>query len=367
MNFVIAQTDLSKGLKVVSHAVASGRCSHPILTHVLLEANASGLMLTAFDLSLSISTEIAATVETQGRTCVPARVLSDLIARLNSDDAVSISADDSHSIQIVTAGGTYRLAGDDPDGYPALPVIEPGTLELSAEDLKAAIEATIVAASKDESKQILQGVFLQTDDDTLELAATDGHRLSVYGSIQGGDAPGHAIPATAIREVLGLDSETVRVGFHGGHVAFGGGSTTIRSRVFEGKYPNYRQLIPKSFTVVIRLDRKLFIQALERVAIIAEQFNNIIRLNYDDGIGVVTISSEHETGFGSEQLLPKASSGKALVIAANVRYITEAARSIHSADIEIWANTAAAPFLLRPVGDDQPDQLALIMPVQVRT
>lgn len=367
MNFVTGQADLARSLKQVAPAVAGGRSSHPILTHVLLDATHESLTVTAFDLSLSISTTINATVETPGQACVPARVLADLIVRLNSDDAVAIATDGGHSICITTASGTYTLAGDDPLDYPALPAIEPGNIELDGNELRDAIDATIVAASKEEAKQILQGIYLQADDNGIELAATNGHRLNIYGAIQGEPTIGQAIPAAAIREVLKLDADAVEVSFDAGHVAFGGSGTTIRSRVFEGKYPNYRQLVPAEFATEITLDRKILIQALERVAIIAEQYNSVIKLNFDDtGDGVVTVSSEHETGFGSEQLLPKAANGPAITIAANVRYLIDAARSINTPDIQMAANTSVAPFVMRPGGEGCPEQLALIMPVQVR-
>lgn len=367
MNFVTAQADLARSLKQVAPAVAGGRCSHPILTHVLLDATHESLTVTAFDLSLSISTTIYATVETPGQACVPARVLADLIARLNSDDAVAIATDGGHSICITTASGTYTLAGDDPVGYPALPAIEPGNIELDGNELRDAIKATIVAASNEEAKQILQGIYLQADHDGIELAATNGHRLNIFGTIKGEAIMGEAIPAVAIREVLKLDTDDIKVSFDAGHVAFGGGGTTIRSRVFEGKYPNYRQLVPAEFATEITLDRKALIQALERVAIIAEQYNSVIKLSFDyTGDGVVTISSEHETGFGSEQLIPKDANGPAITIAANVRYLIDAARSINTPDIQMAANTSLAPFVMRPSGDNCPEQLALVMPVQVK-
>lgn len=383
MKLVCSQAELNASLQLVSRAV-SARPNHPVLANVLLTADAGTgrLSLTGFDLSLGIQTSLAASVEASGAITLPARLFSEIVSRQSSESPITLySPEESEQVELTSLSGSYQLRGLAAEDFPDLPLLQTGVpIRLEAEALVRGLRATLFASSGDEAKQLLTGVHLSLEGQDLEFAATDGHRLSVLrlaNALPGGASePGEGepfavtVPARSLRELERLLSarpaaEPVNLFCDRGQVVFLWGDQVVTSRSLDGTYPNYRQLIPDSFNRVLELDRRGLIAALERVAVLADQHNNVVKLSSDPANGQLAISADaQDVGSGSEALAASIS-GEPIQIAFNVRYVLDGLKAMVADRVELRCNAPTTPAVLAPVEDG--GFTYLVMPIQIRT
>jgi DNA polymerase-3 subunit beta len=383
MKLVCSQAELSASLQLVSRAVAS-RPTHPVLANVLLTADAATnrISLTGFDLHLGIQTTVPASVETSGAVTLPARLFGDIISRLSSDSPITLSCEEGQEqVDLTSLSGSYQMRGMSADDFPDLPLVQTGTpIQLDPGSLVQGLRATLFASSGDESKQLLTGVHLSLDGEGLECAATDGHRLAVLrlphltsDADEGvaGEPFSVTVPARSLRELERLlsgrpSADPLSLFCDRGQVVLLWADQVLTSRSLEGTYPNYRQLIPASFSRTITLDRRAFTSSLERVAVLADQHNNVVKMALDPARGLLTISVDaQDVGSGSEQL-PAEMEGEPIEIAFNVRYLLEGLKVIGTDRVRLQCNAPTTPAVLSPAGEES-DYTYLVMPVQIRT
>jgi len=386
MKLVCSQSELNSSLQLVSRAVA-GRPTHPVLANVLLTADgATGrLSLTGFDLSLGIQTSLAAAVETSGAITLPARLFGEIVSRLSSDSPLTLSCpEDGEQVELTSLSGTYSMRGMPADDFPALPLAQSGIpIRLDAACLVKGLRATLFASSSDEAKQLLTGVHLRLAGEGLECAATDGHRLAVQ-RLDDALAPGTetvlaegeepfavTVPARSLRELERLLSgrpsdEPLSLFCERGQVVVLWADQVLTSRTLDGTYPNYRQLLPESFNRRRVLDRRAFMASLERVAVLADQHNNVVKISSDPQAGQVQIRADaQDVGSGSEAVAAVIE-GEAIEIAFNVRYLLEGLKAIAADQVVLQCNGPTTPAVLAPVGEDG-SFTYLVMPVQIRS
>ena len=385
MKVVCSQSELNAALQLVSRAVAT-RPTHPVLANVLLTADAgtNRLSLTGFDLNLGIQTSLAASVETSGAITLPARLLGEIVSRLASDSPITLATEESgEQVQLTSLSGSYQMRGLPADDYPELPMVESGmTLKLQPAGLVQALKGTLFASSADEAKQLLTGVHLRFNAKALEAAATDGHRLAVLqvedalqdaSSASDDASEGFAVtlPARSLREVERLmagwrSDDPVSLFCDRGQVVFLAADQMVTSRTLEGTYPNYGQLIPDGFNRTLALDRRGLIAALERIAVLADQHNNVVKFTSQPDEGVVQISADaQDVGSGSESLAASLT-GDAIQIAFNVRYLLDGLKAMGSERVVLHCNAPTTPAVLKPEGDAEAFTY-LVMPVQIRS
>ena len=385
MKLVCSQAELNTALQLVSRAVAS-RPTHPVLANVLLTADAGTdrLSLTGFDLNLGIQTSLPASVDSSGAVTLPARLLGEIVSKLSSDSPVSLSSDGgADQVELTSSSGSYQMRGMPADDFPELPLVENGTaLRVDSSSLLKALRATLFASSGDEAKQLLTGVHLRFNQKCLEAASTDGHRLAmltVEDALQTEISADEAetdelavtLPARSLREVERLmaswkGNDPVSLFCERGQVVVLAADQMVTSRTLEGTYPNYRQLIPDSFSRTIDFDRRAFISALERIAVLADQHNNVVRIATEPATGLVQISADaQDVGSGSESL-PAEINGEAVQIAFNVRYVLDGLKAMDCDRVRLSCNAPTTPAILTPSNDD-PGLTYLVMPVQIRT
>ena len=385
MKVVCSQSELNAALQLVSRAVAT-RPTHPVLANVLLTADAGTdrLSLTGFDLNLGIQTSLAASVETSGAITLPARLLGEIVSRLASDSPLTLTTEESgEQVQLTSLSGSYQMRGMPADDYPDLPMVESGmTLQLQASGLVQALKGTLFASSGDEAKQLLTGVHLSFTDKNLEAAATDGHRLAVLqvedalqaaADASQGDESVFAVtlPARSLREVERLmagwrSEDPISLFCDRGQVVFLAADQMVTSRTLEGTYPNYRQLIPDGFSRTLTMDRRALVGALERIAVLADQHNNVVKFSSQPESGVVLISADaQDVGSGSESLAAELS-GDAIQIAFNVRYMLDGLKAMAGDRVVLHCNAPTTPAVLRPAGE-RDGFTYLVMPVQIRS
>lgn len=388
MKLVCTQSDLNSNLSLVSRAVPS-RPTHPVLANVLVTADVATqqVQLTAFDLSLGIQTSFAATVETGGKITIPAKLLNDIVSRLPEgeitleEQATESPEGDSVLITLTSASGRYQMRGMGAEEFPELPEVKEGMpVQLSVEALTQGLGGSLFATSADETKQVLTGVHLTLGQDSVEFAATDGHRLAVVETInekaqeeeaESTNEPAleFTLPARALRElerIVGLRqySEAVLLQFEQGQIVFQGGEHRLTSRTLEGQYPAYRQLIPQQFKRQITIDRRQLLSAVERIAVLADQKNNIVKFSIDQAGQELSISVEAQDVGSGRESMPAQVSGESLEIAFNVKYLIDGLKALSTSEIQMQMNTADTPVILTPLGGLK--MTYLIMPVQIR-
>ncbi len=387
MKFVCTQHDLNINLALVSRAVST-RPTHPVLANIKIEATSDPdqIRLTGFDLSLGIQASFEARVEEDGILTLPAKLLNDIVAKLPSGDITLDDEAGDNLVTITSVSGRYQVRGLSADEFPELPSIEDGeTNRLSATAFIDGLKGSLIACSQDETKQILTGVYLKVEPERLEFAATDGHRLGIVevypaelaasedGKIasDGTETVGSfevTVPAKALRELekmLGSrhEQDRLELQLEQGQVVFAWGDQKLTTRTLEGKYPDYRLLIPKQFQRQVTLDRKQLLSSLERIAILADQAN-LVKFSIDSSKGEISLSVEAaDRGSGRESLSAQIS-GADLDIAFNIKYLMDGLKTLPTQEIVINLNGPLEPVILNPLGGLK--MTYLVMPVQLR-
>jgi DNA polymerase-3 subunit beta len=388
VKIVCSQIDLKNNLSLVSRAVPT-RPTHPILANVLLVADQgkNRVTLTGFDLSLGIRTSFSAEVEEGGMITLPSKFLNDIITRLPEGE-VSLSYDeeeleDNPLVDIDSLSGKFQLRGVKGDEFPELPTIEKEeAFLLPVTALVEGLKGSLFSASSDETKQVLTGVHLTRDLDSLEFAATDGHRLAVVKTTEEKEEQDAentpiseeqnftiTIPARALRELekilsLAKENESVALYVDQGQVVFELGDQHLTSRKLEGAYPNYNQLIPKNFERTMTVERKRVIESLERVSVFADQKNNLVKFKLDPDNNQVTLSVSAKELGNAKEAIPAEITGDGFEIGFNIRYLMDGLKALSANDIKFQFNGATQPVITIPLSGLQ--MTYLIMPVQIR-
>ena len=343
MKITASQSDLSQLLTTVAPAVSiSG--THPILSTVLLIAAPGKLTASAYNLEIGITASCVAAVETEGTMCLPAKMLQAIVARSDDDDTITIDADGT----LIAAGSTYHLPPQEPTDFPDLPAI---TAKAQQMDLGAAGRAALTCASTDTSKGILAGVNVADG----YVIATDGHRCLRW-PVEGATGVSVTLPAATVKLIA---AQPAVIAVERGQAAIMLPTATIHSRILDGAYPDVAKLMPPKFTANITCDRHRLTRALERVAVVAEAHNSIVKLTAADG--VLAITAEADGRNGREQLTCTAGDAS---WAFNVRYLLDGLRIYRDCStVTISGNTPTTLVVLR---GDSMEATYLVMPVQVR-
>ena len=387
MEIVCQQSELNIAIQLVNKAVAS-RPTHPILSNILFTADevTNKISLTGFDLNLGIQTSFDANVNKSGAITIPSKILSEIVSKLPNESPVTLKVDeDSENILLKSDRGSFNLKGLASDDYPKLPFVESGTsLDINPAGFLQALKLTMFSSSNDESKQLLTGVNFKFKDQSLESAATDGHRLAVVLTSEGenfskleminnlntgDDYLSVTIPTRSLREIERLVStklkeDTIKLFYDKGQVVFISSNQIITTRTLEGNYPNYAQLIPDNFSKVFKFERNLIINSLERIAVLADQQSSVVKININDD-NFASISADAQDIGNARELLPVSFNCDQIEIAFNVRYLLEGLRVISSENILLKCNLPTTPAVVVP--DDDSSYTYLVMPVQVRS
>ncbi len=385
MKLNCSQSELNTALQLVSRAV-SNRPTHPVLANVLLAADevTGKLRLTGFDLSLGIQTSISASIESSGAITLPAKLFGEIVSKLSSDSPLTLISDEnSQQVELTSKSGTYQVRGMLSDDFPDLPLVESSTsLKLNPLLLSNAIRSTLFASSTDDAKQLLTGVNFIFDGHGIESAATDGHRLAILNlnnilsESKNSDNYSEVnkfsitLPSKSLREVEKFLSscdinQPINFFIDKGQVVFISSDEIITIRALEGSYPNYSQLLPDTFENVLEFDRKEFIASLERIAVLADQHNNVIKVATDSSSNLIKISTDaQDIGTGYESL-PVSFKGKSFQIAFNVRYLLDGLKVIDSNLIKLSCNAPTTPAVFSPVNSNS-NFTYLVMPIQIR-
>ncbi len=369
MKVTCSAATLGQGLHVVSRAVSS-RTTLPILNNVLMQTATQGLQLTATNLEIGIRQLIPAEVQEEGGITVPARLLTDFVAS-HADEPLSMSLEKkSQSLNVKSARFDASIRGIDPADFPPVPSGGDGRkVRVGQADLREAIEQTVIAASTDEGRPVLTGVYVQLNGGQATFAATDGHRLAVKKvSVMAdpGDADTLVIPARALAELSRIlktsgDSIDLTVGTQKNQVFFRAGDVELMSRLIEGKYPNYEQVIPGRSTTTVRAKTQDLLFTTKVVSLFSKDAANVIKLKADAGKLTLTANTS-EVGQNVANVDAQIQ-GEDLQVAFNAKYVIDVLTILPAEEVQLEFTSSLSPGAIRPVGKD--DYLYIIMPVRV--
>ena len=345
MKLITTQADLSHALRTIAPAISTSN-SHPILSCCLVAASGGTMTVTGFNLDLGITVTVPAAVDTPGTVALPYRLLAGLVSRMDDGEPVTLSDG-----AVTASSGSYGLAVQDAADYPALPAVEAPSAEL---DLTAGVRACMAAVSTDTSKQILQGIHLAAGF----MESTDGHRL-MRVPVALPDGIDLVLPAATMK--LLQDRIVTVAAARGQAVIDAGDGVVIYSRILDGKYPDVVALMPKSFQHTMTMDRHRFTRCLERVALIAEAHNNVVKLVA--AAGALAITAEADANSGKELITYEGTATGTW--AFNVHYLLDGLKAMrHAETVTLSANSATTPVVLTPTS--MTEQTYLIMPIQIR-
>ncbi len=361
---------LSQALQVVSRAIST-RSTLPILNNILLETTSEGLALTATNLEIGIRKVVPAEVEVDGSTTAPARLLTDFVGTL-PDEKLELELDvQAQNLSLKCARFDTHIKCIEAEEFPPGPRPDEGDhLSVPLDELLLAIEQTQMAASTDEARPVLTGVLFQIEGQSQTLAATDGHRLAVRKIHAAAPEDLDArliVPARALVE-LGRafrgEAEKVEiiVSKARNQIFFRAGTSEVTSRLIDGTYPNYSQVIPSKSSTSIRLGTTELTQTVRAVSLFARDSANVIRVKASSSGSVVLSATTNEVGDSRAEVAGKVE-GSDIQIAFNAKYVLDALNVIGGDEVEMQFDGPLSPGLIRPPAGE--DYLYVIMPVRV--
>ena len=363
MKVTIANQQLSTGLRRVLAAVSS-RTTLPVLNNVLIECEEEKLLLTTTDLEVCIQTAMPAHITEPGATTLPAKKFAQIVGSLPEEDIVLETGEDQ-STSISCQRSYFRILGLDPDEFPRdSDFVEDWSLNIVADELRKSLSKVSYASSVDEARHVLNGTLMSLRGGILTIAGTDGRRLAlVEKSIVGGESlpDGDVIlPPKVVGELermLPGDTEVV-VRLSESRAAFAFGGTLITSKLVEGTYPNYRQVVPAEFRHSVAIPRESFGAVLNRVAMVVSESSSSVRLRLDKAAMTVSATSAE---FGeAREPLEVSYEGDPLEIAFNPLFFTEPLRHLECDQLIMQFNDEYSPVSL--AGDE--GFLYVVMPMR---
>jgi len=370
----VMQENLARGLAVVSRAVST-RGTLPVLANVLLRTEDGGLKLTATNLEIGITYWVPGKIETDGATTVPARLFADLVSSLPGSERVDLELQGADVLHVRAGRFATHIKGIDADEFPAIQTAgERPTTRVAQKVLRRALSETIFAAASDEARPILTGVLARFEGDRLTLAAADNYRIAVrtVDILDPVESVSVVIPARALAELARVLSDTddpveLVLAQARNQVLFHVEGVDLVSRLIDGQFPNYQQVLPQSHATRAELEREELLRAVRPAALIASSSANIVKLRIGqengqtDGDAGVMVTATADVG-DYEGAVEAAVEGDGTTIAFNARYLADVLTNVDADRFAIELNGPLSPGVFRPVGDDA--YVHVVMPVR---
>ncbi|MDQ3938172.1 MAG: DNA polymerase III subunit beta, partial [Chloroflexota bacterium] len=304
MKLSVMQENLARGLQVVSRAVSS-RSTLPVLSNVLLRTEDAGLKLTATNLEIGITSWVPGRIDGEGTLTVPARLLTDVVNGLPAGERVDLEIEGGTALRVRAGRYQTLLRGIDAEEFPVIP--SPGerpTTRIQQGELRRALSEVVFAAATDEARPILTGVLTRLSGDRLTLAAADNYRIAVKSLpiLDPVEETNLVVPARSYSELMRVLSDTdqpldVMLAPSKSQILFHLEGVDLVSRLIDGQFPNYEQVLPRSHVTRAVIDREELLKAVRLSALIASSAANVVKLNVgDEGSGTITIAPAADVG-----------------------------------------------------------------------
>lgn len=368
MKFTITREQLQEGLIAVAASVPT-KTTLPVLSNILLEATKDGIRLSGTDLDIAVSTTVAASVDQEGAITLPARKLVEIVRELPSA-TIRVIASGEQRVTIECGRSKFRLLGLPREEFPAFPTVKfDAAWRSRSGDLQKLIGHVAFAASTEESRPILNGVLWELRPERMRMVATNGHRLARMDVPAAGDGGAQAdliVPPKALEQIRRLFAadEEVEIARSDNHLAFRTASTQIFTRLIEGPYPNYEQVIPRENDKSATVDKATLAAALRRMSIVASDQTHRIRMAFSSGSCKLSVQTP-DLGEAQEEV-PIAYDGEPLEIGFNAAYLLEILKYIPTDEVRLTFKAPERAATCEPVGWDDPASfLTLVMPLRL--
>jgi DNA polymerase-3 subunit beta len=366
MRFSCLQENLHKGLTQAGH-LASKNASLPILNNVLVSCANGLITLSATNLEVGISTVIRGRVEEDGRLTVPGKTFSDYVSLVSDSkiEAESVGAD----VKISTKNAHSTIKGQSADEFPLIPLVEKkNPYSVKARDLKQAISQIVYAVAQDESRPEISGVYMKVADDALTVVATDSYRLAektIKLTKPNTQAVEAIIPTRTIQEVsrvMSDEADSLEIYFSENQVLFVCEGVEVVSRIIEGRYPDYKQIIPQQYNTTATVRADAFIKAVKGAALFSKTGINDINLRFDSATGKIIVTSANAQLGENTTELDAEITGEANEVVFNHRYLIDGLTNAVGAEVVLELIDGSNPSALR--AKDSRDFLYIIMPIK---
>jgi len=358
--------ELVSKLSVVSRAVST-RAATQALSGILLRADDGEVTLAATDGEMGLRMAMEADVSSAGSALLPGRLLAELARSLAEGDVEIELREAERDVQIRSGGSSFHLRILPAEDFPGLPEQDAEPLKIPAAALAETVELVAPAASRDDMRPVLTGVLVNAAGREMTMVATDSYRLAVKRTELEAEIGGELeanIPAKALRElgrlVAGGELDEVAVSLLSNQAVFKAGATLLNTRLIDGQFPNFRQLLPESYEHDVRLPRPEFLDVVRRVSQLAQR-NAPLRLSFAEGELKVSASTP-DVG-DAEESMPAAFEGEALEIGFNPEFLREGIESVDGDEVLLRLISPLRPGLLQPV--DNEDFRYLVMPIRL--
>lgn len=369
MKIHCSKTDLYRGVQTIQSAL-SPRTTLPILLNFLIETETSGrLKLVSTDLQMGMKHYIPAEVESDGSITIPAKKFSDIINSLQDGQDIDLVVDAGGRVQIKSGRSRFNMVGAPKSEYPVLPEFsKDNAFSIKGDVLAEMLKKTIFAASTDETRFALNGVFWVANNGALDLVATDGRRLA---RIRRSGLPEKRdfrviVPTKILHELYRLvnsaekgDTDEVMIAVAENQIAFLYKTTTLLSRLVEGSFPNYEQVIPVKKDIKVEFETDSLAAITKRAALCAVDRGGIVKFTLRSGALHVSASSQN---IEFEDEIPCQYSGSEFVIAFNPQFILEGLKNMESDKVTLSMTSPTNPALLESAGD--PEYQYVVMPMR---
>jgi DNA polymerase III subunit beta len=360
MKLVCSREELSRGLQTVLRSVGA-RAGIPALSGVLIELTDTDLSLTTTDLELTTRVRLNLTGEA-GRILLPARLLAEIVRNLHSDEVELVT--DNGSVRVAGGRAKFEIRSLAPEDFPRVDsATDTRSITVEGKILSTALGQVAPAASRDETRPVLTGVLLEGEADELRIVATDSYRLGVRSiQVPGAGDTKVLIPARAVLEVARLASaeSEVRIDIASAQAGFHIGDVVIQSRLIEGEFPAYNQLLPQDLPAKLTVSKGPFIEALKRVAVLAQDATPVFLELSGEAIKL----SCHAQGLGEgDDEVEGQYTGEEMRVAFNAAYLEAGMTATESDDVEIEFTDSQRPALVHAPGDRTFQYL--LMPIRV--
>lgn len=373
MKFLVKKEDLFNGIKMTAN-VAAMRSLQPVLANILIETiDNNTIKLTATDFDLTIISFVDAKIEAEGKITLPAKKLSDIVSRLNENLITFELNSDTNTMNITCQNSKFDIIGISAEEFPKVmenvSFDDENSFDISIKPFTKAINQAGFAAAGYETNSLLSGVVCEINDNILEMASTDGNRLArVRQKIENNDNKSNQliIPSRTLNEFLKMSSfineDSVKLYADKTKMIIKSEKTMLISRIMEGQYPKYNQLIPSESPKIAVVETNKLINALERVSIMVNERTSIIKFEFSDNR--LVLKADTPDSGASEEEIDIEYNSENLLIAFNYKYVLEGLKKMDNDFVKIGMNTNLSATVFRP--NNEEDYISLIMPVTIR-
>ena len=364
MIFICEKQKLQEGISIVQKAI-TGKSTMSILEGIYINANKNGLTLIGSDIDVSIETKVNADVLEEGSIVIDAKIFGEIIRKLPNSD-IKIETMDNDTVQITCEKSVFNVVYMKPDEFPELPSLDENKkIEVPQNILKNMIKCTSFATAQDETRPILQGILFEVKDRSLNLVALDGYRLAIKSEYLDSDFDIEiVIPGKTLNEVSKIledVNELVKITFTNNHILFNLNKTRIISRLLEGKFVNYKSLLPEEHKLSVTVNKQNLQNGIERASLMAKDGNNnLVKLEIQDEALVITSNSQlgkvrEEVGINLQ--------GEKIQIAFNSRYLIDVLKNFEEDEVVMEMTSSVSPCIIKAKEAD--NYKYLVLPVRL--